>query len=113
MAHEMVHFAQYCWSKGANLFVSQKGSSAATPDGLTYPLGTGPTQTQTRFARRSGRLHKAAISNRLRSDKPHIVRAGSRRSHVSREQDRIGWNSLHTSDDWDVGASPPAKPRRI
>ena len=38
--------------------MSQQGSFPAKPDGLTYPLGTGPTQTQ--FARRSGRLHKAA-----------------------------------------------------
>ena len=38
--------------------MSQQGSFPAKPDGLTYPRGTGPTQTQ--FARRSGRLHKAA-----------------------------------------------------
>jgi len=47
MANEVIHFAQYYWSKGANLLVSQKGSLPATPDGLTRPA-------QTRVARSSG-----------------------------------------------------------
>jgi hypothetical protein len=46
MAHDMIHSAQYCQKKRANLVMSQKGSSPAKPDGLTYPLGTGPAQTQ-------------------------------------------------------------------
>ena len=42
MAHKMVHFAQYCQSKSANLLVSQKGRLPATPDS--------PYQIQARFA---------------------------------------------------------------
>ena len=71
MAHDMSHSAQYWKSQRAILLGSQKGSPPAKPDGLTYPLETRPTQT--RFVRRPGRLHKVAISDRLRSDKRHIV----------------------------------------
>src|ERR1019366_1616530 len=58
-------------------------------------------------------LNKAAISKRLRFVKPHIVRAGPRRSHVSRDEDRVGWNRLRTSNDWNAEARLPAEPRRI
>jgi hypothetical protein len=37
MVHEVIHFAQYCQSQRANLFVSQRGNLPATPDGLTLP----------------------------------------------------------------------------
>jgi Putative peptidoglycan binding domain len=53
-----------------------KGQFARQTRRLTCPLGTGPTQKQTWLARRSGRLHKAALSNRLHSDKRHTVGAG-------------------------------------
>jgi hypothetical protein len=52
-----------------------KGQFARQTRRLTCPLGTGPTQKQTWLARRSGRLHKAALSNRLHSDKRHTVGA--------------------------------------
>ena len=38
--------------------MSHKGSLPVKPDGLTYPLGTGPTATEQDFPGRPGRLHK-------------------------------------------------------
>src|ERR1700736_4413233 len=77
----MRHSAQYYYSKCANLWASKKGSLPAKSDGLPY------------------------IGNRLRridgtSSRPPKLR----RRHVSREQDRVGRNSLDPSDDWDVGS---------
>jgi hypothetical protein len=34
MTHEMIHFAQYCRSRRANLLMSRKDRSTVTPDGL-------------------------------------------------------------------------------
>ena len=73
------------------------GSFPAKPDGLTYPLGTGPAQTQ--FARRSGRLHKAAISagcGRKRSTSSGPARSGE--SPKAQEHSGLGALRLTNGD---------------
>src|ERR1017187_2783402 len=111
--------------------MSQQGSFPAKPDGLTYPRGTGPTQTQ--FARRSGRLHKAAaliafgdtahrqgraevVSPRRHRNNPGSglcvgtngdCRSANRgKGNVLSQQSRVGWDSFHNADDGDLGATP-------
>jgi hypothetical protein len=58
--------------------VSKRAVLPAKPDGLAYPPGTGPTQTQIPFCPVApSSLHKAAISTiGWRSDKWQIVTAG-------------------------------------
>jgi len=56
-----------------------KGQFTRQTRRLIYPLRTGPTQTQRGLASPLRSLHKAAMSNRLRSDNPHVAWAGPRK----------------------------------